>query len=96
MTKAWKLALPTVGMSARPFSAITGPAGAFVASAMRVGWEVPSPSMILTQRGELLDLDVVCPKQLLKLAQKDLRELEAASSSTAKRIGGPPDLGTSE
>ena len=92
MEKAWRMAIPVVATAVRPFSEVIGPAGAFIASSLRVGWRVPSPTAIMTLRGDILDLTTVCPKQLLKHAQRDLSELEAATSSTAARIGGPPDL----
>ena len=92
MAKAWRGAMTGVGLATKPFGEVTGPAGAFVASAHRVGWKVPSPSAILTKQGTILDLDTVCPLQLLKHAQRDLGELEALSSSTAARIGGAPDF----
>ena len=92
MTSTWKKAMIDVGTSARPFGAVKGPAGAMVASALRIGWKVPSPFCFLRGEGELLDIRKVAPYVISQLALHDLRCKEAAQSSLALRIGGPPDL----
>ncbi len=54
MTAAWRLAVKTVGVSARPNLAVMGGAGTFVASLRRLGWLTPSPDSIITSKGEIL------------------------------------------
>ena len=88
----WQQALVTAGLSAQPFLQVSGPAGAMVASARRLGWAVPSPKDFRTCDGTLLQLDSVCPAIVKLHAVDDLRRKEAAESSLANRIGGPPDL----
>jgi ribonuclease HI len=88
----WQRALPAMSASRRPFSDLTGPAGAMVASALRIGWQIPSPFVFIDALGHLLDLRSVCPKVILQHAERDLARADAASSALAQRIGGPPDL----
>ena len=40
---AWKAASIRVGLARFPFKEVVGPAGALIASALRIGWTVPSP-----------------------------------------------------
>ena len=88
----WKRAHVVVGVSKRRFAAVEGPAGAMLASCMRIGWAAPSHNVFRTARGLMLDLREVCPSQIRLHALDDLRRLEAAKSSLALRMGGPPDL----
>ena len=89
---AWKFAVRTVGHSDRPFQEVRGPAGAMVASAMRLGWSVPGHAAFLAKSGGIINLLDTCPAVLRLHALDDLRRLEAAQSSLAQKIDGPPDL----
>ena len=89
---AWRRASREVGLCSKPFTAVSGPAGATLASAMRIGWSMPNPECFRMADGALLLLDVVCPWVVSQFALDDLSRMEAASSSLAVRIGGPPDL----
>ena len=90
--KARRIALTEVGAAPDAFRAVSVPAGAFVASAMRIGWKIPAAHVVVNSDGKQLDLRRVCPKQLVQYAERDLRHLEAVTSTTAARIGGAPDL----
>ena len=92
LAKTWKAATIEVLTSANPFTAVRGPAGAMLASLTRLEWKAPSPFHFLTKRGGLLDLDVVCPFIVGRHAREELAMLEAAGSTLAQRIGGPPNL----
>ena len=92
LSKAWRTALPAVSSASNAFQAVTWPAGAFVASAKRIGWRIPAAHVVIGRRGQQFDLKQVCPKLLLKHAERDLRILEAATSTSAARIGGAPDF----
>ena len=92
MEVAWRRAAIEVGLSENPFSVISGPAGAMLASARRIGWVMPAPLCFRTAEGTLMHLDHVCAWVVRQLAMDDLMRTEAASSSLAARIGGPPDL----
>jgi hypothetical protein len=89
---AWREALPSVGSSARPFSEVHGPGGAMIASALRIGWKIPSPFVFIDARGQHLELRSMCPAVVLQHAERDLSHVEACSSTLAGRIDGPPDL----
>ena len=78
--------------ASRPFGAVIGPAGAMVASARRIGWQIPSPHHLQMEDGTLLNLNQVAPRDVQLLASRALLHVEAQKSSLAKRIGGPPDL----
>ena len=88
----WKGAHVNIAGSQTPFRRVAGPGGAMLASCLRIGWKCPSFSHLARANGEVLDLRVVCPMQVLKHATADLSRLEAGNSSLAKRIGGAPDL----
>ena len=89
---AWKKAMVEVCTATRPFSAVRGPAGAMVASALRLGWRIPSAFCLMRSDSSLVDLRKMAPRVVSLLALHDLQENEAAGSSLAKRIDGPPDL----
>jgi hypothetical protein len=89
---AWRRAVVDVGTASRPFQAVRGPAGAMVASALRLGWTVPSPFDFIDGAGERISLDGVCPAVVALMAKDDLSRAEAVASTFAARIGGPPDL----
>eukprot|EP00972_Heterocapsa_arctica_P048359 7131589-Heterocapsa_arctica.AAC.1 len=57
---AWRKAIVSVGLADRPFQAATGPAGATVASARRIGWRMCSPFDFLDAGGSRIALDDVC------------------------------------
>ena len=63
-----------------------------VASAVRIGWKVPSPFHFIMGCGTLLNLHDIAPRDVQLLANRSLMHVEAVSSSLAARIGGPPDL----
>ena len=54
MRKAWRHAIVTVGMAARPNSKVQGGAGALFASLRRLGWTMPSPEAVKTRGGVTL------------------------------------------
>ena len=88
----WKEAHCKVAISKAPFRQVSGPGGAMIASSFRIGWKCPSYRHFINARGDVLDLDWVCPMQIRMHALNDLRRMEAAKSSLAERIGGAPDL----
>ena len=92
MRCSWKQAMINVAGASRPFGQVCGPAGAMVASAVRIGWKVPSPFHFIMGCGTLLNLHDIAPRDVQLLANRSLMHLEAVSSSLAARIGGPPDL----
>ena len=89
---AWRRAMSTVAVAPQPFRAVAGPAGAMVASALRLKWAVPSPFDLLRSDGMQISLRETCPAVVGQHALVDLRRMEACTSSLAQRIGGPPDL----
>ena len=54
MEAAWRYAIKTVGMSARPNQAVEGGAGAYFAALRRVGWQAPSVHAVRTRDGSVL------------------------------------------
>ena len=92
MRDSWKKAMVEVATAVRPFGAVVGPAGAMVASALRIGWKVPSPHHLQMADGVLLNLHEVAPKDVQLLATRDLMHVEARASSLVSSVGGPPDL----
>ena len=89
---AWQRALPAVGSSQRPFAEAVGPAGAMMASALRIGWRIPSPFAVIDVHDSVLDMRCVCPMVIRQHAERDLSAFEARGSTMAARIGGAPDL----
>ena len=51
---AWRHAIKTVGMAARPNAEVKGGAGAFFAALRRIGWTSPSPEAVRTRSGTTL------------------------------------------
>ena len=92
MRISWQAAMVKVAGAERPFGAVCGPAGAMVASAMRIGWKIPSPFHVLMEEGTLVSLDNITPSDLQLLAARALRHKEAPLSSLAQRTGVTPDL----
>ena len=88
----WQRAMSVVAQADNSFRAVSGPAGAMVASALRIGWAIPSAFYFITRSGYKLSLRTECPAVVVQHALEDLRRLEAAASSLAARLGGPPDL----
>ena len=89
---AWRRAMTTVCTAKYPFQAVVGPAGAMVASALRIGWKIPAPHVLRMEDGELLDLTEVCPGVIQQYAERALEEREAASCKMAVRLGYIPNL----
>ena len=89
---SWKAAIVSVAGAARPFGAVRGPAGAMVASARRIGWEIPSPWHLMIDGHTIICLDEVSPRDVQLLAERALRHKEAPKSSFALRSGVSPDL----
>ena len=87
---AWRSAQIEVGLAARPFAKVAGPAGAMLASCMRLGWRTPAFDHLMLPCGLLIDMNKVCPMQINLHARDRLRRVEAAGSDLAKRIGAPP------
>ena len=54
----WRAAIAEVNMSTRPFAAVRGPAGAMIASALRIGWAVPGQFSFLTRDKTLIDIQL--------------------------------------
>ena len=88
----WKQAMVTVATAEKPFSRVAGPAGAMVASARRLGWQVPSWRHVKLENGTLLCLDSIALKDLQQIALRSLQFKEAQASNMAAKIGGPPDF----
>ena len=88
----WQRAHTLIASSPTPFRHVAGPGGAMLASCRRIGWKWPSFDAILRADGSPLVMNRICPAQIRLHAVRDLRAVEAAASSLAKRIGGPPDL----
>jgi len=89
---AWRTSQLEVGTALRPFTKVAGPAGAMLASCLRLGWRTPAFDHVLLPGGLLLDLHSACLVQVGLHAKVGLCRLEAAASDLAKRIGGPPNL----
>ena len=88
----WQRARTLMASSPTPFRHVAGPGGAMLASCRRIGWRWPRYDVILRADGSPLRMNLVCPAEIRLHAARDLRAIEAANSSLAKRIGGPPDL----
>ena len=54
MYMAWRHAIKTVGMAARPNAEVRGGAGAFFAALRRINWTSPAPEAIRTRSGTTL------------------------------------------
>ena len=92
MAVAWRAAVPAVGLSLRPVQAADGPSAAMVASVLRIGWKTPASTVLVTRRGETLDLTIVCPCEVAKFFGRDFRAWAAAGSDVAGEVGGIPDF----
>ena len=90
---SWRKAMTSVAVAERPFSWVAGPAGAFVASALRIGWKIPTPFHVLAKEGALVCLKDTCPNVVARLARRAILHKEASETRMAEAIGGPPDLG---
>ena len=89
---AWRAALPEISGAIHPFGRVRGPAGATVASTLRLGWQFPSPYVFVNRSGSKIDLRDTCPSVVLAHAKRDLQTSEAEASTWAGIIGGTPDL----
>ena len=49
---------------------VTGPGGACVKSAQRIGWHFESASIVTDRNGRRLDLLEICPKTFAKLIEE--------------------------
>ena len=76
---AWRAALPDLSAAAQPFARVKGPAGATVASTLRLGWRFPSAYAFINRSGTLLDLRDTCPLVIVANAKRDLHVMDAAS-----------------
>ena len=91
MHNAWIHATHTVGSSeTNDCKKVSDAAEAAANTVQRLGWGFPSACSVMRCDGMVLDLHVVCPKQLLHHAQRDLRRFEAGESSLAGKIGALP------
>ena len=88
----WKKAMTTVATAGRPFSKVAGPAGAYVASAHRLGWQTPSWRHILLDEDTLVDIADIAPRGLKALAFRSWQRREARHTDLAKNLGGTPDF----
>ena len=92
---AWRYAVRTVALAAQPFSKVSGPAGAAVASAQRLGWKLVQHhdgGFVMMQDGQIADMQAICPFDFGKLAVERLCRMDAEASQLGRRIGGPPDM----
>ena len=92
LSLAWRRALPIISMADRPFSAVEGPAGAMLASLLRLGWKSPSPFHFIDKEGGYIDLTDICPDTLRLMLRDALRDQDGKRSAMGARIGGMPDL----
>ena len=53
-----------------PWATVNGPAGALVATLDRIGWVVIDESRWQDDQGLVLDLELICPRALAKLAER--------------------------
>ena len=92
---AWRYAVRTVALAAQPFSKVSGPVGAAVASAQRLGWKLVQHhdgGFVMMQDGQIADMQAICPFDFGKLAVERLCRMDAEASQLGRRIGGPPDM----
>ncbi len=85
---AWRRALPTVGLAARPSTAALGPAGAMVAACRRLGWDVPAATVLRDRLGVLLDLTDICPRTVEKYLKRDYDHWLLSGSDLAAQLAG--------
>ena len=91
-----------------PWAKVCGPAGAFVASSLRLGWQVLSHIKVITDRGHELDLTVDSPAFVQHQVQQavwrwrwrrvegrhtHLEPAHRATASALKRVVGLASLG---
>ena len=88
----WRKAMTTVAMAAKPFSKVAGPAGAYVASAHRLGWKTPSWCHILLDDNTMINLTDIAPRDLKALAFRSWQRREAQHTKLACTMGGAPDF----
>ena len=91
--QAWRYAARTVALATQPFSRVSGPAGAAVASAQRLGWKLVrnhDTGFVMMQDGQVVDMQVACPTDFGKLATERLHRIDAEASQLGRRIGAPP------
>ena len=89
---AWRHAIYTVYYDPKPFSKVVGPAGAFIASILRMGWKSLEPSVLIDGNGNIMDLKLVSPISISIHAKAALTRVDGAASHLAARLGGIPDL----
>ena len=66
---------------------VTGPAGAALMTAKRVGWAFASATKIIDHLGEQVDLAIICPMQVSKRVQEATRM--RLHKGVAKALGEP-------
>ncbi len=86
MRSAWVHAQATVGIADSPHGSTTGGAGVLVAALRDVGWTFPSPTVLGTADGELLDLTEVCPKTVVKYLVDDYERGSLLGSSACQQL----------
>ena len=57
-----------------PWSGVTGPGGAFIMSAHRLGWSILSATVVVTEKGHTIDMQRYAPAATRELAQVAARE----------------------
>ena len=89
LERSWRIAIVEVGVAGgRP----SGPAGAAVFAAKRVGWAFPHYAVFKEAHGHLLDCRVEAPKTIERAAADAFELASAGQSRLAARICEIPDL----
>jgi len=88
----WRRAIRDVGQAARPQQAVSGPAGAAVAAAARLGWTMTGPGAFREANGNVLELSREAPLTVRKAALEAFEVWAANRSSLEEQVGGTPFL----
>ena len=81
-----------MGLAGRPQGMFSGPSGAAIAAAARIGWAMVSPFVFREPTGNLLDVRVEAPATVRKAALEYFDDWRAGRSMLFEQIGGPPYL----
>ena len=89
---AWKKAAGNVGLADNPQEQVEGPAGAAMAAAVRIGWQMPSWYTFREADGNVLDARHEAPNTLFKAAMEAMDDWFAGRSKLAEQVEGLPFL----